>query len=165
LGGGKAEFGYQAGAAGDGDAGDAGGGGGEDGDSEGVMGSAAVAVVGGRGGLAVGKGGRHQPVSGKSDHMREVTQACHAAAEPGASADQFDGGIGAQRLLQGGGIGVLEPGDIAGEQFPGVRPAERSCIRSGLMSTLKSSPSTRASLDSVVNDGSCSPASNRAIAG
>jgi hypothetical protein len=53
--------------------------------------------------------------------MREVTQACHAAGEPGASADQFDGGVGTQRLLQGGGVGVLEPGDVAGEQFPGVR--------------------------------------------
>ncbi len=43
------------------------------------------------------------------------------------------------------------------------KPTECNSIRSGLMSTLKSSPSTWASLDSVVNDGSCSPASNRAI--
>src|SRR5580658_1112779 len=43
--------------------------------------------------------------------------------------------------------------------------AERNSIRSGLMSTLKSSPSTCDSLDSIVNDGSCSPASSRAIAG
>ena len=54
----EAELGYQAGAAAeDGDAGDARGGGGEDAESEGVMGSVAVAVVGGRGGLAVGEGG------------------------------------------------------------------------------------------------------------
>src|SRR5215510_5641373 len=51
-------------AAEDGDAGDARGGDGEDGDAEGVVGPVAIAVVGGRGGLAVGDGGGYQPVSG-----------------------------------------------------------------------------------------------------
>ena len=54
---GEAEYGHKARAVGeDGDAGDTGEGDGEDGNPEGAIGSVAVAVVGGRGRLAVSEG-------------------------------------------------------------------------------------------------------------
>jgi hypothetical protein len=53
--------------------------------------------------------------------VREVAQAGLAAGEPRAGAGHLDRGVGAQRLLQGPGIGVLEAGDVLAEQFPGAR--------------------------------------------
>src|SRR4029453_8772749 len=121
VGGWEAGPGYQAGIAEHGDTGDAGGGDGEDSQSERVVGSVTGTVVGGRGGLAVCEGGSHQPVSGGTDHVREVTQAGRAAGEPGAGADQLYRGVGAQCLLQGCDVGILESGDVLAEQFPGPR--------------------------------------------
>jgi hypothetical protein len=50
--------------------------------------------------------------------VREVPQAGRAAGESRARAHHLDRGVGAQRLLQGRGVGVLEPGDVLAEQLP-----------------------------------------------
>src|SRR5271169_865008 len=100
--------------------------------------------------------------------MQEITHSYHRSEAPSPEIWGWHrGSFGVEHSVAEWPGGPMQPWlvPLRRSNLAQDKPAERNSIRSGLMSTLKSSSSTWASLASIVNDGSCSPASNRAIAG
>lgn len=75
-----------------------------------------------RGGLAVGASGQHPPVAGRAkDAVAQERDAGTAAREPGPQRRRLQDDVLDQQPLEGGGVRVLERGDVLIQQRPRLR--------------------------------------------